>query len=74
MTYDKENLKDKRKRLRKDCVGLHIYDLLDLVEQQDKEFIKELKKEFEDSVFVRVNNHLRKDLFERIDKLSGENK
>ena len=38
------NLSEKRKELNEDCQGFSVSSIMDLVEQQDKEFIKRLKE------------------------------
>ena len=58
------NLSEKIKELRENCEGFSINSIMDLVEQQDKEFIQKLKEET-----YWVNGHSK--LCDEIDKLAG---
>ena len=48
MKTEKFDLSKKRKQLKKDCQGFSVNNILDLVEQQDKEFIRLLKEDLID--------------------------
>jgi len=70
------NLSEKRKELREDLINANwakntINAIVDEVEKQDKEFIKEIKKTIKEG--VERNNVLPLDwCFDRIDKLAGD--
>ena len=61
-------LSEKRKELREDCQGFSVSSIMDLVEQQDKEFIKRLKEEIEWCHTDKLGMITR----ESINKLAGE--
>jgi len=70
-----ETLKEKRKRLRISCQGYSVNDILDLVEQQDKEFIKLLKEEFVSLEDADIGEQVvweRKDIIPKINRLAGD--
>ena len=68
------NLSKKRKELRENCNGFRINSIMDLVEQQDKEFIKRLKEEIKSNIAgsEKFYDDNPEHLLKFIDKLAGK--